>query len=363
MSSTGFQQPIRAASKVEVITGGKRAAYPPWAKKQYARNTQGLHEEILDFYEYIRPCESERIMRMEVSDRIRRIAVKKWPDVTVQVFGSVPLELYLPTGDIDIVIIGRWSKNVRPALFALEEDLRRADIAWKNSLTVLDKATVPIVKFIDKETRVKVDICLQEKLCIAQEEMMKEFKEKYPYFPILLLIIKQFLTVRQLNKIFHGGINSYCLILMLISFFQRYTCPKMTVLNLGLLLMEFLHHYTYGFDHKSLGISLNGGGSIFPRTDPVLGSNRNPPLYISDPLNPVENACKACFGFARVKRNFKDAFDRLYTSMACQDNTMCSSLLREIVRIPVEVVKYREWVKSTWRPASSSKQSNTPSEH
>lgn len=48
--------------------------------------------------------------------------------------------------------------------------------------------------------------------------------QKYPVLPYLVLVLKQFLLQRDLNEVFTGGIGSYSLFLMAVSFLQvRYT--------------------------------------------------------------------------------------------------------------------------------------------
>ena len=42
----------------------------------------------------------------------------------------------------------------------------------------------------------------------------------FPCLPPLVLVLKQFLLQRDLNEVFTGGISSYSLILMVISFLQ-----------------------------------------------------------------------------------------------------------------------------------------------
>lgn len=44
--------------------------------------------------------------------------------------------------------------------------------------------------------------------------------QKYSLLPYLILVLKQFLLQRDLNEVFTGGISSYSLILMAISFLQ-----------------------------------------------------------------------------------------------------------------------------------------------
>lgn len=52
----------------------------------------------------------------------------------------------------------------------------------------------------------------------------------YPVLPYLIFVLKQFLLQRDLNEVFTGGISSYSLILMVISFLQvRFECRKSSV--------------------------------------------------------------------------------------------------------------------------------------
>jgi non-canonical poly(A) RNA polymerase PAPD5/7 len=44
--------------------------------------------------------------------------------------------------------------------------------------------------------------------------------EQYPALPYLTFVLKQFLVDRDLNEVFSGGISSYTVVLMIVSFFQ-----------------------------------------------------------------------------------------------------------------------------------------------
>lgn len=54
------------------------------------------------------PTDAEHKLRSEVVARIKAIIVSKWPDAQVEIFGSYRTGLYLPTSDIDIVVIGKF---------------------------------------------------------------------------------------------------------------------------------------------------------------------------------------------------------------------------------------------------------------
>lgn len=70
-----------------------------------------LHQEIEHFYEYMKPTMTEHAIRGDVVNRIEKIILSMWPEAQVQVFGSYRTGLYLPTSDIDLVVIGSYSHS------------------------------------------------------------------------------------------------------------------------------------------------------------------------------------------------------------------------------------------------------------
>ena len=57
---------------------------------------------------YMSPTETEHMVRSTVVSRIRGAILSLWPQARVEVFGSFRTGLYLPTSDIDLVVIGEW---------------------------------------------------------------------------------------------------------------------------------------------------------------------------------------------------------------------------------------------------------------
>lgn len=56
-----------------------------------------LHEEIVDFFNYMCPSPEEHFLRLKVVRRIEQVICSLWPDSKVEVFGSFRTGLYLPT--------------------------------------------------------------------------------------------------------------------------------------------------------------------------------------------------------------------------------------------------------------------------
>ena len=348
----GYQQPSfpSQAKRKRLISGEDTTTGTPWRTKEYTCDPAGLHEEICDFFEYLRPRPSEIQMRSEVILRTMSIILNRWPQAKVQVFGSFCTTLFLPTGDIDLVVYGHWP--ITP-LFSLEEDLRINDVALEDSILVLDKTVVPIIKFIDKLTEVRVDISFNQESGLKSARMIQQFIQDYPFLPKLVFVLKQFLYERNLHEVYYGGISSYSLILLLVSFLQlhpRHAAAESNP-NLGVLLIEFFELYGRNFNYMKTGITVLNGGSYFPKEDVVQAqTGKNALLYVEDPSNPGENAAGGCFGLWQVKQAFDYAFCRLHSMVLTRENPIPKrdSLLSDIVKVSKEVEEYRNWVDSSW---------------
>lgn len=329
---------------------------PCWKLREYEVNSLGLHEEILDFCKYIFPRPSEEVMRNEVVQRVRGVIQNKWPEAKVEVFGSFNTGLYLPTSDIDIVVLGNWP--VLP-LFSVERELREAEMTVPGSLMVLDKTSVPIVKFTDRWTEVKVDISFNMQSGLLSAKKIKAFLKQYPLLDKLVMIIKQFLYQRNLNEVYTGGIGSYSLILLIVSFLQHN--PRVgdnsEDVNLGILLTEFFELYGRNFNFAKVGIKVDGTGCYFNKMEHGMSEST---LCIIDPADPTNNVGRVCFGLWNVKCAFEHAFVTLSHVLNTKDQYPSNkTILSLIVSIADEVVEHRKWVDQQWgNPVPPAHQNN-----
>nr|XP_054496739.1 terminal nucleotidyltransferase 4B isoform X2 [Agelaius phoeniceus] len=290
----------------------------PWKKRNYSQGVVGLHEEIIDFYKYMSPRPEEERMRMEVVSRIENVIKELWPNADVQIFGSFKTGLYLPTSDIDLVVFGKWETL---PLWTLEEALRKHNVADENSVKVLDKAT------------------------------------KYPVLPFLVLVLKQFLLQRDLNEVFTGGIGSYSLFLMAVSFLQLHPREDacMPNANYGVLLIEFFELYGRHFNYLKTGIRIKDGGSYVAKDEvqkSMLDGYRPSMLYIEDPLQPGNDVGRSSYGAMQVKQAFDYAYVVLSHAVSpiakYYPNNETESILGRIIRVTQEVATYRDWISKQW---------------
>ena len=319
---------------------------PYWKARSYAFSTKGLHEEVVDFYNFMLPRPSEEAMRNEVVERVTRVIQSKWPDTNVVVVGSFNYGLYLPVSDVDLVVFGKWAS---PPLYLVEQEVRKANIAVLKSLVVVDKTSVPIIKFTDRKTEVKVDISFNIESGLQSAQVIKTYLNQYPVLSKLVLIIKQFLYQRSLNEVNSGGINSYCLILLVVSFLQHH--PRIRAdsedANLGVLLTEFFELYGRNFNYQRVGIRVDGNGSYFNKAEYSMEESI---LCIMNPLNPRNNIGWACYGMWNIKHAFECAYVTLARALLSkeQHHSTNKTLLSLIVSMSSQMMAYREWIDQHW---------------
>lgn len=205
------------------------------------------------------------------------------------------------SSDTQFLITGKWSNL---PLQTLGEEFLEKGVAQENSIKVLDKASVPIVKLTDKKTEIKVDISFNMSNGVKSAELIKNFVSQFPVLPKLVYVLKQFLLERDLNEVFTGGISSYSLILMCISFLQLHPRPDAVVDgNLGVFLIEFFELYGRKFNYMHTGIRIRDGGRYISKEEmqkDMIDGHRPSLLCIEDPLLHSNDIGRSSYGVLQV---------------------------------------------------------------
>lgn len=233
-----------------------------------------MHKEICDFFSYVRPRKFEQAVREDLIRRVGAVIASLYPDCEVRCFGSFASGLYLPTADMDLVCLSRGflaTGQPKPVfsgkqsyMFTLAAFLKSSGIARKGSVQVIPKAKVPIIKFVDVETGIQVDLCFENSTGIVAVDTCMAWKAQFPAMPILVLILKHFLTMRGLHEVRNGGLGGFAVTCMVTSLLQN--MPQVQSGNmvpehhLGEMLMEFFHLYAHRFNLEGAAIRLNPAG-------------------------------------------------------------------------------------------------------
>ncbi|KAL3673971.1 hypothetical protein V7S43_001655 [Phytophthora oleae] len=303
-----------------------------------------LHEEIMDFVTFISPTEEELSSRTQLIEEMRDIVKGLWPGATVETFGSHYTQMFLPQSDIDMVLFG--VPEGKEPLFKLAQCLEEKELV--SYLEVIDKARIPIVKMVHKTSDIHVDVSFNVAGGLATGDLVKHYMRVYPSFRPLTLVLKYFMAQRGLNETYSGGVGSFLLQMMVVSFLQHHgrelgaehDDPKFN--NLGQLLMGFFTLYGRDFNYTDLGISVRNGGSYF-RKSLRRWSDAGRPFLIAmeNPNEPNLDIGKNSYEMRTVKRSFDYARQVLENEIYRhgQFNALPGSILGTIIQADSNLVK------------------------
>eukprot|EP01025_Chloroclados_australasicus_P065498 TRINITY_DN8925_c0_g2_i1.p1 TRINITY_DN8925_c0_g2~~TRINITY_DN8925_c0_g2_i1.p1 ORF type:complete len:457 (-),score=63.18 TRINITY_DN8925_c0_g2_i1:447-1817(-) len=314
-------------------TGGPGSV--PWIKYCRGFNSRmaALHNEIVQFCKCLEATAQERRSREEAVAQVTQVIKSIWKDSKVMVFGSFATGLYVPTSDIDLVVVDEVFDVDRienlDNMRACANLLTRQGVA--ENAKVISKAKVPIIKFEHAASGVNIDVSFGKANGPQAAEYIKRMLEKWPMMRNLIMLLKVFLQQREMNEVFTGGIGSYALVTMVVAALQfhhsRRTSPKIMDTNLGILLVDFFRLYGRVLNFETVGVSANDGGHFYLKRS--LGFMQNRPFIYSvqDPNDPTNDLTKGSWASAKVRNAFDHAYVMLSSSKFDQGESMLGKLL------------------------------------
>ncbi|KAJ3274821.1 Non-canonical poly(A) RNA polymerase papd5 [Terramyces sp. JEL0728] len=325
---------------------------PPWVgkRKTYSRDyVKMLNQEIRDYIDYVRPTIAEHQMRIIAVKRLETVVKSLWKQAKVCNFGSFETQLYLPSSDLDCVIIDS-SLYTPQCLFELRNGLEKDGIA-----TRID---VPIVKYIDSFTNYNVDVSFNVANGVEAAKIVKQSVEDKKIgnaVRILMLLLKQFLVQRHLNEVFTGGLG------------RVQTGEIDPEENIGVLLIEFFELYGKNFNYANVGIKFQGDKSIyFPRERAAGYSSfgKPSPLQVMDPQDASNDVTRGSYNYQVVKNAFGRAYmtltsmigagyerkfsNRKIDSEFSNDERYMITMLGSILTISRSVMEHRDYIETRY---------------
>ncbi|KAK5559463.1 hypothetical protein LTR46_002505 [Exophiala xenobiotica] len=295
----------------------------PWMTARDSSDLPGvaLHKEVIDFYHWVKPTDFEQRVRDEVFQRLRTEFQKCLPGGDLHAFGSYAAGLYLPTGDMDLVYVTRNMRPgvlpergaSRPLLSKFGAYLRRHHIARPGSVLAIGFAKVPILKFVDNISGLKVDLSFNNDTGMTAIETFQKWKETYPAMPIIVAIVKQYLMMRGLNDVATGGLGGFSTICLVTSLLQHLPAAKQP-LNLGEVLVEFFNLYGNVFDLRAIAIRMDPPAYLDKNTYMPYISRKDKNdtrLTIIDPNRPDNNISGGTNQITEIVKCFSSAHQSL----------------------------------------------------
>ncbi|KAH8665879.1 hypothetical protein BGZ60DRAFT_452915 [Tricladium varicosporioides] len=304
----------------------------PWVSIDHSPSANmgiWMHKEIMDFYHFVKHRDFEQVIREKLVADLRDKVRQQYPNADILPFGSFVAGLYLPTSDMDLVCVSRqFLNNGYPVLanstswmHKFGNFLTRANIAIAGTMEVIGKAKVPLVKYIDRVTGLRVDISFENDTGLVANKTFQDWKAEFPAMPILVTLIKHYLAMRGLNEPSNGGIGGFSVICLVVSLLQH--MPQVQSRNmipehhLGEILMEFFDLYGNQFDFSTTAISMKPAQYISKhhvRNVSYRGDNGK--ISILDPNRPDNDIAGGSSNTARILQSFRIAYQDLQHRMA-----------------------------------------------
>ncbi|GES63043.1 topoisomerase family protein Trf4 [Aspergillus terreus] len=332
----------------------KSQAGTPWLSSMQPSLHIGskLHNEILSFYHWVKPVDYEQIVREDLISRLQSAFQSRYYGVQLRPFGSFASGLYLPTADIDLVLLStNFTRNGiktfgerKGQIYAFAAFLRNLDIAVPGSIETIAHARVPILKFVDKLTGLRVDLSFDNDSGLIANNTFQQWKQEYPAMPVIVSVVKQFLLLRGLNEVPTGGLGGFSITCLVTSLLQHLPHGHVTS-NLGSILLDFFEFYGELFDFESVGIRMDPPGYFNKR---VYKSSRDnsPRLAIEDPNNPDNDISGGTREISLIFNSFSQAYRALkqrMVSMGMSGNAD-GSILECII-----AANYDEYTEQRWQ--------------
>jgi non-canonical poly(A) RNA polymerase PAPD5/7 len=364
-NASGDRDPCAKAAK-RFTTADKNVArkplyrtFAPWfdvSKRYSAIPVLKLHEEITDFVSFIKPTNEEHAARISAVSRLRNLALKIFGEriKSVDVFGSFETGLYLPSSDLDVVVIfSNHGESVRdavskPPIKKLARAIVVNGLADKDNCKTILKARVPIIKYTDKITNYSIDVAFNIDTGTEGIQYIKALLKEFKALRPLTLVLKQFLEQRALNEPYTGGLGSYSLVCMLASFFQMHPLIQSKLIdpceNFGILLMDFLELYGKAFNSDNAGISVMKS-EYFDKVERGWRiDRRSSQLSIEDPQNEENDLCRATYCFHTVRQSFEHAY-MLLVGILKNKPPQRDNILASVVGVSDDILRHRCYIE------------------
>ncbi|KAL4921607.1 hypothetical protein BDW62DRAFT_113836 [Aspergillus aurantiobrunneus] len=312
-----------------------------------------FHDEILSFYHWVKPVHYEQIVREDLVSRLQAAFRSRYYGVEVHAFGSFASGLYLPNADIDLVLLSTNFRRTgvktfgerKGQIYAFSAFVKNQNIAVPGSVETIAHARVPILKFVDRLTGLKVDLSFDNDSGLIANKTFQLWKSEYPAMPVIVSVIKQFLLLRGLNEVPTGGLGGFSITCLVISLLQHMPYGNLSP-NLGGVLMDFFQFYGNNFDYETVGIRMNPPGYFNKRVYGVYKANNNARLSIEDPNNPDNDISGGTREIALIIKSFSEAFRLLKERM---ESVAMSGTTNESILGTIIAANFDEYTELRWQ--------------
>lgn len=221
-----------------------------------------LQKDLIDYHNQIKEIITEKKLVVdEIVHTIQLIVNDLNPDYEVRLYGSYSTGLSLPWSDLDVVLSSKSGKLVQDTYFLKRLYNLLSIKPWITEHKFIENTAIPIITLVSSREYLsfKIDISIQEEKHYGLKcvKLVQNYIQKYDVLEPLIISLKTILKNSNLNNPYSGGLSSYGLILMVVSFLQYQhdsNLFKYDEYRLGRAFVSFLQYYGISFDSKKYAI-------------------------------------------------------------------------------------------------------------
>jgi len=303
---------------------------PPWVSDQpvacdpQAAPSLRLHQEIVGLMTWLSPTEHETHLRMTVQNELTFHIQQYDPLSAVDLFGSHSYGVGLPTSDLDLNVTSSRITDVDMLKSVLEATQQYTHFF------VVRKCRVPVVSCQHRNSCIDLDVTLNNPGGRITGQAAKQLLDRHPVARPLVVVVKYFLRQRKLCEVACGGLSSYAMCAMVVSFLLHRPQNK-PVRGYGQLLIEFLRLYAFDFNYADVAIDV--ANQMYIKKPPPHRANLAADLlYVVDPADNTNNVSNASKKIRLVRCAFLDAYNVLTAHIPPADDIYRTLLGRVLQR-------------------------------
>ena len=296
-----------------------------------------LTKDLTDYRQYIlNEINDKKVIIEQIYTRISQLVNDNLPEFTLHIFGSYATNLSMPWSPLDLLLIPN-NNNTQiniPLLFQRLPELFYNQ-AWICKTEFIEINSTLFYSILTKRELgsmiVNISISTPQHNGIQCVELINSYIKEYTILEPIVIALKTILKNANLNDPLSGGLSSYGLILMVVSYIQSLVDKTNEDTNeeyiLGKTFYELLQHYGIIFDYNNYVILTYPLGRDAPEQfdNMVLGNVQE--FIIVDPLNNQNNVAKSNHQFMNLKMAFMIAY--MVTKEDCECGCHYGKAVRE----------------------------------
>ncbi|CAK92306.1 unnamed protein product (macronuclear) [Paramecium tetraurelia] len=309
--------------------------------KQLSFEINTFSQELNKLLEEQRPI-IDKIVQM-VDEIVQTVSSKS----RAFLYGSCYTGLNLLDSDIDIVI--ETNEQERISLYKIAEQFKIQ--GFIKDVKVIDNARKPVLKMqCSQEFQNKlIDITISKNDHSGRKtaNSMIEFQKEFKQFKSLALILKFYFKSINLLNAYQGGLNSYCILTMILALLQIKRVRDTDNEEIGKTFLDFFDLYSQDIDYFNKIINIVPSQSenmqvdepnIYQQQFPQFDQGQQE-LVILDLHNKGNNIASSTFKIKHIKNALSLGYSAILNSQKCEEPCFFSRYNKPVCCILKQIIQ------------------------